>query len=210
MSAHVQHQPAPGEARLVLDTAAGDGPGHARLFCFGKHGRRQQLPQRLAAVEEPGRRRGRDEDATRICVEPIAFLARRGFDVAFKTENNGVTELFPKNAFPKNDRLHAERQSGRGPKHRRQHFGLRLDGIAAIKDLCVGIQRGRTGGPLHLRRLRHQLSRFAVERRTDAGGQEQGEAQRPIRARREEGFVSLGFSGRIHDRSRSHAQLWAQ
>jgi hypothetical protein len=67
---HVEHGPAPGEPGLVGDVDAGDGPrpvlDGARL-----HARRQQLPQGLHGVEEPGRGAAGQDHLTGRDVEPV-------------------------------------------------------------------------------------------------------------------------------------------
>ena len=71
VSRDVEHQPAVGEARGVVDLHAGDDPLCGALT--SAYGRGQQLPQGLDGVEEPGQRRGADGDAAARDVEQVAF-----------------------------------------------------------------------------------------------------------------------------------------
>ena len=75
---HIQVHAAPAEARVVLDLHARDGEwlggsDFAGAECLG----REQLAQRLHAVEQSGGLRRPDDDALRRHLQAIAFLAQR-------------------------------------------------------------------------------------------------------------------------------------
>ena len=72
VAADVEHQAAPGEARVIDDVDAGDGPGGGaarRTLDF----RREQLEQRLDAVEQARRRLRLDAYAARRDGQVVAI-----------------------------------------------------------------------------------------------------------------------------------------
>ena len=71
----IDQQPTPGETRTVGDPDTRHRPTHMRRRLLCKHRRRQQLPQRLNAVEQPGRLGGAKVDPLGGHVERIALAA---------------------------------------------------------------------------------------------------------------------------------------
>ena len=75
VATHVKHGPAPTETGRVFDMDARDRP--VLFDCrIAEDRSRQQLPQRLAGVEESGRRPRRQFHRRRCDIEQIAFLAQ--------------------------------------------------------------------------------------------------------------------------------------
>ena len=72
----VEHHPAPREARPVVDREHRNVPRPAPPPARVDRGR-EQLPERLGAAEEPGRRAGNEHDATRLDRQPVALVAER-------------------------------------------------------------------------------------------------------------------------------------
>jgi hypothetical protein len=58
MAGGIDQQAPPRETRVIRDADAGHRPSHAVDRFLAEYGRRQQLPERLDPVEQPGRRRG--------------------------------------------------------------------------------------------------------------------------------------------------------
>src|SRR5262249_44299604 len=70
----VEVEPAPRKARGVLDAYAVDGPGDASRWRGRKNGGREELKERLQAVEPPRRRAGADRQAAAADIQPIALV----------------------------------------------------------------------------------------------------------------------------------------
>ena len=78
MARHVQQQPAPAKPRLVLDPHGGHRPRHRLLdLRWAEDLRRQELQQRLRAVEHPRPASAGDHDAIRRNLQAIALAAQR-------------------------------------------------------------------------------------------------------------------------------------
>ena len=73
MPRHVEHGAAPREARCIVDRHRRHFPSDVVGSGFAENLGRQQLAQRLDAVENPGRRRTANRDPRRRDVEMIAL-----------------------------------------------------------------------------------------------------------------------------------------
>ena len=78
VAAHVEHQPAPAEARIILDRNAGHAPLDAGDLLPLLDLRRQELPERLDALEHARRRRALDGDFFRCHFQRVGFRPTGG------------------------------------------------------------------------------------------------------------------------------------
>ena len=169
MARRIEQQPAPGEARRVVDGEGGDRHRLARLR------ERDELPERDAAVEKPRARRRGHLDPSRRHLEAVAFRARRRRRIAPQVDL-AVARLARGHREPQTARLAKELGECRG--------GAARLGVAADRD-----DRGRaperefSGGTRDLRGIgnhRRLVLGDCARGRHDQQGKEGGaESPRP-------------------------------
>ena len=165
----VEVRSSPGEPRHVLDRYRGHAPGNT--WCGRRliHGRQQQLPHRLDAVEHARGRSRRDRDGPWLNVKPVAFPAQRRFK----------TRLMPQGDVRVARRLadtHRAFAAGGGREARRQLPPLCLHG-SVDDNRRRSSQRERPGAALELHGKRDDGDRngrrlTALRRRAAHGGDE--------------------------------------
>ncbi len=144
---HVEHRPAPGEARPVVDRAARESPRPGSTgVCFDR--RRQELTKGLCAPEEPGRATGGDRCRSAVDDEPVPLVTER--PVAGREREDDV-------AIRRGTRAghDGEAEAGRGPEARGQQLS-HPSGVARARandDARGGLERERPT----LRGLRQRL-----------------------------------------------------
>ena len=131
MTADVQHQPAPAEARRVGDLHAGNLPVEILHDAGRKDFRRQELQQCLRAVKQAGGRRGADHGQIFFHNQFIPFRAKAGIGSVGRQQNAAGDRQFrrrlPAGAkFPAGGFAQPLRQPVAGVRRRRVGVNPRL------------------------------------------------------------------------------------
>ena len=138
--ADVEMAPAPAETRPVLDLDCRDLPRFTGDRRAAEDRRREQLPQRLRAVEDAGRLERANRDSFGGDGEAIALIAEAS---ERRVEREG-------DARPFSGRRDRERQTGRGTQLIAQQLGLRAQ-VVVRADRRRSAERERTRAGRELR-----------------------------------------------------------
>ena len=157
MPRRVDQQTAPSESWRVLDRDAGNDPGDSFDRLRREHLTRQQLPQRLDAVEQPGRAGGTNVETVRGDVQGVAFIPQLRLERSVQRQSDPSVagyamdnvQLEPHRRGQGLDQLSCLRVR----RLRRRHLRRRRDAEDTAADLC------RDGARYHRRRLREQAAR---------------------------------------------------